>query len=276
MNMKSPQLFGLLLVGLISGCSLAGSQPPWLAAVAGDGPGHLAKIDDTEPVVANLPRSRSGNPRSYTVFGRSYDVMQDAHDFRERGEASWYGRKFHGRPTSSGEIYDMHRLTAAHKHLPLPTFVRVTRVDTGQSVVVKVNDRGPFVGERIIDLSYAAAARLDMLEGGKAEVIVEALSRNEDVAAGSAPATDQPAPATNSPAWHFLQIGAFSEQQNAQVMLARLQRSVSMPAAIHHDAAGQLYRVRIGPLADAMLVKQARDSLAQAGFDSYTLITANP
>lgn len=126
--------------------------------------------------VRNLPKSATGNMAQYTVFGKRYKVMDSAANFTEQGKASWYGDKFHGRKTSSGEIYDMYAMTAAHKHLPLPTFVRVTNLENGKSVVVKVNDRGPFVGRRIIDLSLAAAEALDMVEQGTAEVRVEGLS----------------------------------------------------------------------------------------------------
>jgi len=126
--------------------------------------------------VQNLPKSRTGNMSEYTVFGKRYSVMDSAANFTEQGVASWYGKKFHGRKTSSGEVYDMYALTAAHKHLPLPTFVRVTNLDNNHSVVVKVNDRGPFVGDRIIDMSYTAAQMLGMVENGVANVRVDALS----------------------------------------------------------------------------------------------------
>lgn len=126
--------------------------------------------------VRNLPKSRTGNMAQYTVFGKQYRVMDTAANFSERGTASWYGKKFHGRKTSSGEIYDMYAMTAAHKHLPLPTYVRVTNLENGKSIVVKVNDRGPFVGDRIIDLSYTAAQALAMAEQGVAQVQVDALS----------------------------------------------------------------------------------------------------
>ncbi len=126
--------------------------------------------------VKNLPKSRSGNMAHYTVFGQRYHVMDSAANFTEQGVASWYGRKFHGRKTSSGEVYDMYAMTAAHKHLPLPTYVRVTNLDNNRSVVVKVNDRGPFVGDRIIDMSFTAAQELDMVEKGTANVRVDALS----------------------------------------------------------------------------------------------------
>ena len=120
MNSTLRLLASALPVGLLAGCSLLAPQPAWKMAVAGDGPGELHRINGTELVVANLPKSRYGNPASYTVFGQEYTVLDSADDFKQWGTASWYGKKFHGRPTSSGEPYDMHELTAAHKNLPLP------------------------------------------------------------------------------------------------------------------------------------------------------------
>lgn len=152
-------------------------------------PDGIAYTPDAE--VRAEPKSRYGNPESYEVFGKRYYVLPEADGYRERGKASWYGKKFHGRRTSSGEPYDMYAMTAAHKTLPLPSFVRVTHLGNGRSTIVRVNDRGPFHEGRIIDLSYAAAARLDMIADGHADVEVEALSP-------SAP-TPQPAPPAEAP-----------------------------------------------------------------------------
>lgn len=129
-----------------------------------------------EPAPRAEPKSRYGNPASYEVFGKRYHVLDSAKGYKERGHASWYGTKFHGRRTSSGEPYDMFALTAAHKTLPLPSYVRVTNLDNGRSLVVKVNDRGPFHPGRIIDLSYTAAVRLGVYQAGFAPVEVVALS----------------------------------------------------------------------------------------------------
>ncbi len=173
-------LWMVLSAFLMTGCAAQNPlQPAWVAAVAGDGPGNKALLSPNELEVKNLPKSRGGNRPKYTVFGQEYEVIDSAKGFAEWGVASWYGKKFHGRPTASGEVYDMHKLTAAHKHLPLPTFVRVTRLDNGQFVIVKVNDRGPFVKGRSIDLSFAAASHLGMLDNGSAYVYIEALSSHE-------------------------------------------------------------------------------------------------
>ena len=145
------------------------------------------------PFVQNLPKSKTGNMENYTVFGKRYRVMDSAAGFRETGVASWYGQKFHGRKTSSGDIYNMNLMTAAHKHLPLPTYVRVENLDNGKSVVVLVNDRGPFVGNRVIDMSYAAAKALDMVETGTANVSIVGLSTHHEAADDNAVAGSVPA-----------------------------------------------------------------------------------
>lgn len=161
------------LAGALVGCStLPDSQEPVtkppLAMQANPAP--------RDPVLQSEPPSRTGNPESYVVFGRRYQVRETSEGYRERGIASWYGWDFHDRKTSSGSLYNMFELTAAHKSLPLPSYVQVTNLGNGRTVVVKVNDRGPFVGKRIIDLSYAAADRLGMLGQGTASVEVVALA----------------------------------------------------------------------------------------------------
>lgn len=195
------------------------------------------------PGPARLPPPTTagrGNPPFYVVFGQRYQVLPSSEGYRAEGLASWYGEAFHGRPTSSGVIYNMHGLSAAHKTLPLPTRVLVTRIDNGRQVVVTVNDRGPFVGERLIDLSYAAARELDMVETGVAPVRIEALATAVE------PGTGAPlAPAM------YLQVGAFGDHDNAKRLQRQLQTSLSQPVVIRFDAgvAPPLYRVRIGPIA---------------------------
>jgi len=216
-----------------------------------------------------VQKSRRGNPPFYEVYGVRYHVLDSSIDYTERGVASWYGKKFHGRPTSSGKIYDMYAMTAAHKTLPLPTEVRVTHLGNGKSVVVTVNDRGPFVDNRVIDLSYAAARELDMIGTGTALVKVEALSgpgvsgRPVQTAAtaplltgleqapapvtGSAPRPDA-APDTRL----YLQVGAFGDPVNARQLQRRLQTKGLSNVVIRYDLATSpaLYRVRLGPIAD--------------------------
>jgi rare lipoprotein A len=207
-------------------------------------PPDVHRIPDAVPRAE--PRSRGGNSPSYSVFGKTYRVLDDARGFRERGYASWYGKKFHGNKTANGEVYDMYRMTAAHKSLPLPSYARVTRLDNGRSVVVRVNDRGPFHAGRVIDLSYAAAARLDMLQQGSARVEVVAL--------------DPLQPTTPSESW--LQIAAYADPISAVAMKEELSRHGHGDAQILiEDADGEpLHRVVLGPYRDA---QQAETILAR-------------
>lgn len=161
------------LAGALAGCGTVPDQQPVRPPVDLT---HDADLSSDDLVPQAEPPSRTGNPDTYVVFGRRYRVKETSAGHREIGTASWYGWDFHGRRTSSGPPFNMFDLTAAHKSLPIPTYARVTNLENGRSLVVKINDRGPFVGERIIDLSYAAAARLDMLDQGTARVEVTALA----------------------------------------------------------------------------------------------------
>jgi len=183
-----PALVALLLLGL-AGCS---SSPE--RARDADGPPSGGVPDLADAVVRDEPRSRYGNPPSYVVFGRRYYTMKSAEGYRERGIASWYGTKFHGRRTSSGERYDMYRMTAAHKALPLPTYVEVRNLQNGRTAVLRVNDRGPFHDGRVIDLSYAAALKLDILRTGTGLVEVRALAPGERRGPLPRPDTREPLP----------------------------------------------------------------------------------
>ena len=161
-----------LAASTATGCVPLGVGSPGPALTSGDGI-DFDEIPDAIPR-AEL-KSRSGNPETYVIDGVTYRVLDTSAGYREEGIASWYGGYFHGRPTSNGEVYDMYLMTAAHRSLPLPTYVRVTHLANGRSVVLRVNDRGPFVGDRIIDLSFAAASKLGMAAIGTAPVEVVAL-----------------------------------------------------------------------------------------------------
>ncbi len=182
-NLRFVRFFGFMLVVATSACTTlppTPDNPENYRQTKVDGPGvqsYLVHGKAEKP--RDLPKSRIGNPDSYKVFGKRYHVMDSSRGFIEQGIASWYGSKFHGRKTSSGETYNMYNMTAAHKHLPLPTFVRVTNLNNGKRLVVKVTDRGPFVDGRIIDLSYGAAARLGVLATGTAPVEIVAISTHE-------------------------------------------------------------------------------------------------
>lgn len=263
----------------------------WVAdAIAGDGPGWRSPSQNAKPVkVTNLPKSRRGNPTEYTVGGVPYRVLDSAEGYREQGHASWYGRKFHGRETSSGEVYDMYELTAAHKHLPLPTFVRVTRTDTGDSIVVKVNDRGPFVPGRIIDLSYQAAALLGIVKSGTAPVIIESLSTHlpsDTVKTASAPTqalepktvsvqpvvSNSVTPVSTTVTGEYVQLGAFNQSANAQKMLDTLGSSLPQPVQINFDQAQSLYKVWVGPLQSSSDKSVTLAALEAQGVTNYTIV----
>ncbi len=220
--------------------------------------------------VVNPPRSARGNPAEYEVMGRRYRVMNSSDGYRDTGVASWYGRDFHGRSTSSGERYDMFGLTAAHKTLPLPTWVEVTNQRNGASVIVKVNDRGPFVDDRIIDLSYAAALELDMVRSGTAPVFVRALG-----APATMPQTARNSQLTEEQRVVFAQVGAFSDESNAQRMVSRLQSSGFDNAEVvsaQGGGVGIIHRVRIGPLGSDSMFTTVRDQLLGLGFAGAQMI----
>lgn len=229
-----------------------------------DGPPPTPRADlDAVPDAVPRPEAlhRFAN-RPYTVLGRDYVPATSLRPYRERGIASWYGRKFHGKKTSTGDVYDMFVMTAAHPTLPLPSYARVTNVANGRSVVVRVNDRGPFLHGRVIDLSFAAATRIGIADRGSGEVEVEAILPGEHRAAAAALPVVAPAHATTLPvvadaatpsdaAGFVVQLGAFANYANAQLFLAHVQNQI----AIAHveprvRQAGGLWRVFVGPFAE--------------------------
>jgi rare lipoprotein A len=229
-------------------------------------PADINAIPDAVPRVE--PRSTRGNPLSYEVFGKRYLILPTAEGYKERGVASWYGPDFHTRSTSSGEPYDMYAMTAAHKTLPIPAYARVTNLSNGRSVVVRINDRGPFVDNRIIDLSYTAAHKLDMTRAGTAFVEVEVITPGSitEAARGIAP----PAlPDPLAPPRLYLQAGAYGVAANATQMMERLRRAgVGNVLLREPDAAVALYRVRVGPIRDVAAFDILAAQLARLGVES--------
>jgi peptidoglycan lytic transglycosylase len=211
---------------------------------------ELLRLPDAVPRVE--PRARLGNPPFYEVYGVRYTVLAGVAGYLERGVASWYGRDFHGARTAIGESYDMYAMTAAHKTLPLPAYAQVTNLRNGRSVVVRINDRGPFKANRIIDLSYTAALKLDMLRDGTTLVEVRA------VEAG-------PAPPPPRAATLYVQAGAFTLADNAERLRARLAAAGLKSAFVRteHVREQLLYRVRVGPVSNVAefdrLVAQLRE-----------------
>ena len=254
----------MLAVAVVSGCSMRGTPPASVPAPAPardpavpPPPRDLASIPDAVP--RPEPRSRYGNPPSYEVFGQRYYLLPTAEGHVERGMASWYGPGFHNERTSSGEPYDMYAMTAAHKTLPIPVYAEVTNLRNGRRVVVRINDRGPFVGDRIIDLSYTAAWKLDMLREGTAPVEVRVLTpgRATPQQAATAPAPPPPPAPAPTPGVEpgpivnqWLQAGSFTQRDNAERLLATLAAHGITAARIEaHEAGGHvLHRVRVGPL----------------------------
>jgi rare lipoprotein A len=254
-----------ILLCALAGCSTLGrpvaQNPP--AQPIPSPPKSVDAIPDAVPRVE--PRSAHGNPPFYDVLGKRYFVLGAADGYVERGVASWYGPTFHGVNTSSGEPYDMYGMTAAHKTLPLPTYVRVTNLRNGRSVVVRVNDRGPFVANRLIDLSYTAAAKLDMLREGTTLVEVRAVEPGQP--------DNLTRIAETPPPTLYVQAGAFAEQNNAQRAISRLRAAGLTRAFIAPPANDKplLYKVRIGPIHDVADFDQLAAKLATLGFPGARL-----
>lgn len=261
--MTTRLLWLLPLTLLLAACA---HQP-----VTGDGPPprapDLSAVPDAVP--RHEPRSRYGNPPHYEVFGQRYYVLASADNFTERGIASWYGRKFHGRRTSSGEPYDMYAMTAAHRQLPLPTYVEVTNLNNGRKVIVRVNDRGPFKKDRVIDLSYAAASRLGMLESGTAPVELRVVTPDTQPQAVTT-ATDRPGKIA-----YYIQAGAFGDRANADRLRNRLDAAgLDVPSRLETvDLNGRLlHRVRLGPLSTISDVDRLSNALARLGLSDAQVV----
>ncbi len=271
----------------------------------------VSKIPDATPTV------HTGNYKAnpYTVLGKTYYPIPDSRNYVAQGTASWYGTKFHGQNTANGEVYDLYGMSAAHKTLPLPAYVKVTNLDNNRSVILRVNDRGPFYSDRIIDLSYAAAKKLGYAETGTARVRVEGIDPQQWWAQRGRPAPlvlDQPqvaqaqpiAPSTGAveqwtppPQQHaaavvpvqiasnsipanggtFLQVGAFANPDAAELLRSKLSGMVSAPVFISSIVRNQqtLHRVRLGPIRSQGEVQQTQDSVRLANLGQAKVVTAD-
>jgi rare lipoprotein A len=295
-------LLVLLALGLLlSGCATTG-QDMGTTGAAGE-------PKDT-PVPKVEPLSRQGNAVSYVVKGKRYHTLRDASGHVEKGMASWYGKRFHGRRTSNGERYDMHAMTAAHKNLPLPSVVKVTNLDNGRSTVVRVNDRGPFHGNRVIDLSYAAATKLDMVQRGSAKVEIQVLdpsgkprleeglqnifvaasdkarSEAKEVAvatrlAGNRDTLEEAALVAASAkgesskvAALYLQVGAFGSRANAEQLRRQLVAELEAGVQVRTDGASEShpYKVQVGPFKTRDQVDRFSSKLASLGLDKPRVV----
>ncbi len=246
-------------------------------------PIDLDKVRVVEPRVEN--RTLAGNKSPYTVNGKSYRILGTEAGYTETGIASWYGRKFHGHLTSNGEVYDMFQLSAAHTTLPIPSFVRVTNLDNGLSIVARVNDRGPFHENRLLDLSYAGAVMLGYADKGTARVKVEALVPGANTSSAPVLSLQQEKPIVLDSATQesiaterqlidtntgedFLQAGVFANIDSARNLVARLATLTSMPVFIYDDIGDKgnlLHKVRIGPLHKSVPIQTIIDSVQAAG-----------
>ena len=200
------------------------------------------------------PITKAGNKSPYEVFGKTYWVLPSNKGYKESGVASWYGTKFHGRLTSNGEIYNMYGMTAAHKSLPIPSYARVTNTENGRSIVVRINDRGPFHDERLIDLSYVGAMKLGYADKGTAKVLIEAI--DTDPKPAPQPEKINPSPASQAQIANtetadrgqYLQVGAFTDMATAQQLKNKIRNLTSQPIILRSQ--DKLHKLWIGPIAD--------------------------
>jgi rare lipoprotein A len=290
---------------LLGGCSVLGGKPEKKTSIPSGSrvpspPADVLSVPDAVPRYE--PRGTRGNPPFYEVFGKRYYVMASSEGWVERGTASWYGPGFHNASTSLGEPYDMYAMTAAHKTLPIPAYAEVTNLRNGRKVVVRINDRGPFVGDRIIDLSYTAAAKLDFLSQGTAPVEVRVLTPGRGTPAARGPVTaaaPAPGPITTPPAMPatqpsappvtvinapatsagsqamFIQAGVFADHENARRRVESLLAAGLELASLEEMQGTQrtLHRVRVGPFATVEEFDLAMKRLRELGIDDARLFT---
>jgi len=231
----------ILLILLLGAC---GGPPDKDGAPEG-----LPDYSNTPDAVPRVEKVSRAKQRPYTVLGRTYQPLKSSQGFVQQGVASWYGTKFHGKQTANGERYDMYSMSAAHKLLPLPTYVQVRNLENGRSAVVRVNDRGPFHNNRIIDLSYAAASKLGMLGKGTALVEVRAIDPTNPKAAGRIASAGTPLTSGRNPRI-YIQVGAFGDPDNARRLQQRLETHLSRSVRIENGETprGRVHRVQVGPL----------------------------
>jgi len=234
-------LLWLVLISVLAGCS-----------------GHTTRVINTPET-----RELEGWQKPYEVDGARYHPLRDYSGFQQRGIASWYGRKFHGRKTSNGEIYDMYGKTAAHKTLPLGVYVKVTHLGNHRQIVVRINDRGPFVGGRIIDLSYGAARQLGIVDSGTAHVLIQALGYQQTDQSKTSP----PVATVHRPSRFAAQVGAFTDAVNAQLLVGKLREhfgDVEISPVIRQGQ--QVYRVRVGAFGSLQQAEKAVQELIFSGY----------
>jgi rare lipoprotein A len=291
MRLGKAPLTVLCLTTLLAACSTSQHSSSSRYSQSRDrAPDHAVDVSDVKDAIPRIEaKSRYGNPASYVVLGKRYHTLASSKDYSDRGIASWYGTKFHGHRTSSGEPYDMYQMSAAHKTLPLPCYARVTNLGNGKSVIVKINDRGPFHDNRIIDLSYAAASRLDILGTGTGLVEVQTIdpsSHNPEPARRTVLSSKPKVAATQAvdntehentehKSSLYLQVGAFLSRGNAERLKTRLS-STELPGNLQISEGlsnrKPIYRVRIGPLASVETADKLTQFLADQGIESPRVV----
>lgn len=261
----------MLSIGIAAGCGI--NQP---SAVNRDGaPLYQVKAEEISDAV---PRrdviTRAGNKNPYTVLGKTYRLLPTSKNYKEAGIASWYGTKFHGRPTANGEPYSLYGMTAAHKTLPIPTYVKVTNLTNNRTAVVRVNDRGPFHDDRIIDLSYAAAVKLGYADNGTARVLVEAIDTSEPTLSSTdSKITDSKITAPKIKETYFLQVGAFKSVELANRLKDDLVAGTQQAVNIEASVPAGFYRVKLGPLASLKEVERISEQLLAFNITQPRLIS---
>jgi rare lipoprotein A len=282
---NTAKLLNVLMVALLlSSCGYT----PTLSSQKPDSAGRSV---DTRTIGNAVPKvepiTRAGNKSPYKVFGKTYFLLPTSKGYSETGVASWYGTKFHGRKTANGEIYNMYGMTAAHKSLPIPSYVRVTNVENMRSIIVRINDRGPFHGPRIIDLSYVGAMKLGFVEKGTAKVLVTAIDPSggqtktipatltaspEEVVVEAVPETSVAAePTLIITPGSYLQVGAFNNAGAAQVLQKKVRLFTQRPILVQQRE--DLFKVWIGPIADNIELLLIKRTLEQVGNISGFTVT---
>lgn len=293
MNFKPSLMLPLLVVALImGGCASApGTDHSARYTLANDrapsGNFDVSGLENAVPVY-EVPR-KAGNKSPYKVWGEQYHILDSNNGYVARGTASWYGEKFHGHKTSNGEIFNMYAMSAAHKSLRIPGYARVTNLDNGRSVIVRVNDRGPFHGDRLIDLSYAAAKKLGYQSRGTAKVEVAAITVRPD---GSMSVANEPFSPSGSTAYAesrvkasgemavssrslFVQLGSFSSRDPAEKLLKQVRTILENPIRVRavETSSGRFHRVQVGPFTDENTARKTQSLLEARGFDQSILLT---
>jgi rare lipoprotein A len=279
--------FTLMLAGCASAPQTSSSSRYTISQDrAPSGQFDASGLENAKPVY-EAPR-RAGNKSPYNVWGKQYTVLESNDGYVARGTASWYGEKFHGHKTSNGETFSMYKMSAAHKSLRIPGYARVTNLDNGRSVIVRVNDRGPFHSDRLIDLSYAAAKKLGYQARGTARVEVAAITVKPDGSMYLAGQPFVPGDAVSEPDSRivasgqvsgdqalFVQLGSFSSREPAEKLLSRVKAVLANPMrvrAIDTDS-GRFHRVQVGPFDDEMSARRTQDMLETKGFAQSILLT---